>query len=422
MNDYLSNQRKEVDDMKNLLVAQSGGPTAAINATLAGIIQAAQTNINVNNIYGAVNGIQGVLEERFIELKESMSSTFDFNLLSQTPSSALGSCRFVLDAWQKNEEQYKSFINIMRKHDISYFIYIGGNDSMDTVYKLSEYCKAKKVEDIKIIGAPKTIDNDLAEIDHCPGFGSAAKYIAATISELERDISVYKISAITIVEIMGRNAGWLTAAAALSRINGAAGPGLIYLCEKAFSIEKFILDVEEKMKEKSSFIIAVSEGIKDADGNYISDQVQSGLTDAFGHKYISGTGKVLEDIVREKIGCKVRSIELNLMQRCAAHIASETDLNEAKMLGMKALQCAVEGEIGKMSSIKRISSNPYRVEYISVPVDQVANHEKKVPIHLIHENGHDVTEEMIEYLYPLIQGEANTLYENGIPKHIIFDI
>jgi len=402
--------------MNNLLIAQSGGPTVAINATLVGVIQAAQTNTKVDNIYGAINGIQGVLEEKFIDLKASLNDTNDMELLSQTPSSALGSCRFILSSWKENEEQYEIFIDIMHKHNISYFIYIGGNDSMDTVYKLSEYCKAKGINDIKIMGAPKTIDNDLVGTDHCPGFGSAAKYIATTFAELERDISVYPIPGVTIVEIMGRNAGWLTAASALSRVNGGTGPSLIYLCENSFDTEKFVDDVKEKLSEMPSLLIAVSEGVKDADGNYIS--ATSDAVDVFGHKFISGTGKVLENIIREKIGCKVRSIELNLMQRCAAHIASATDINEAKMLGMKALQCALEGTSGEMSSIKRINSNPYTVEYTSVPVSEVANHEKKIPSHFIHSNANDVTEEMLQYLRPLIQGEINTMYENGIPKHM----
>ena len=405
--------------MNNLLIAQSGGPTVAINATLVGVMQAAQTNTKVDNIYGAMNGIQGVFEEKFIDLKTNIKDTNDMELLSQTPSSALGSCRFILDDWKKNEEQYKIFIDIVRKHEISYFIYIGGNDSMDTVHKLSEYCKDKGIEDIKIMGAPKTIDNDLVGTDHCPGFGSAAKYIATTFAELERDISVYEIPAVTIVEIMGRNAGWLTAASALSRVNGGTGPSLIYLCENVFDTQQFINDVKEKLNEKTSLLIAVSEGVKDANGNYICAALQSDIVDVFGHQFISGTGKVLENLIRDKIGCKVRSIELNLMQRCAAHVSSATDLNEAKMLGMKAFQCALEGTSGEMASIKRTSSDPYTVEYTSVPVKEVANHEKKIPSHLINSNGNDVTEEMLQYLRPLIRGEVNTMYVNGIPEHMI---
>lgn len=405
--------------MKNLLIAQSGGPTAAINASLAGVMEAALISARVDGIYGAVNGIQGVFEEKIIDLKEAVKSAMDIELLCQTPSSALGSCRFILKPWKEQEGQYEEFIRIMRKYSISYFIYIGGNDSMDTVYKLSEYCREKQIEDIMVAGVPKTIDNDLAETDHCPGFGSAAKYIATTFAELERDISVYPVPAITIVEVMGRNAGWLTAASALSRINGGAGPELIYLCEHVFGKEKFLSDVKEAMERKKALLIAVSEGLKDRNGKYISEEAQSDMADAFGHKYISGTGRILESLIREKIGCKVRSVELNLMQRCAAHVASDTDLKEARMLGGKALQCAVEGKNGVMASIRRLGSNPYAVEYTSVPVGRVANREKKVPAEMIHENGHDITDEMMQYLLPLIQGEANVMYVNGIPSHII---
>lgn len=407
--------------MNNLLIAQSGGPTVAINATIVGILQAAQTNTRIDNIYGAIGGIHGVLEANFVDLKDAVKDTNNMDLLSQTPAAALGSCRVILDNWKNNEEQYKNFMEVIRKYQISYFVYIGGNDSMDTVNKLSEYCKTKAIEDIKIMGAPKTIDNDLVGTDHCPGFGSAAKYIATTIAEIERDISVYQIPSVTIVEIMGRNAGWLTAASALARVNGGEGPSLIYLCENVFNKEQFVLDVKAKLEEKNSILIAVSEGIKDAEGEYISVEEQSEDVDVFGHKYIAGTARVLENIIRDRIGCKVRSIELNLMQRSAAHIASVTDIEESKMLGMKAISCALEGISGEMSSIKRTSWDPYTIEYISVPVSKVANKEKKVPLHWIHENGNDVTEEMIQYLIPLIQGEVNTKYENGIPKHMIFN-
>jgi 6-phosphofructokinase 1 len=405
--------------MNNLLIAQSGGPTVAINATLAGIIQAALTNTKADHIYGAVNGIQGVFKEKFVDLKKEITDTNTAELLSQTPASALGSCRFLLDDWKKDDTQYKRFTEIVRKHEITYFIYIGGNDSMDTVWKLSEYCKENGVKDIQIIGAPKTIDNDLTEIDHCPGFGSAAKYIATTFAELERDVAVYQIPAVTIVEIMGRNTGWLTAAAALSRVNGGTGPGLIYLCETAFDNRRFMEDVKAKLKEKPSLLIAVSEGLKDANGNYISSSMQADAKDAFGHKCLAGIGRVLENIVREAVGCKVRAIELNLMQRCAAHIASATDINESKMLGMKAFQCALEGRSGEMASIYRVCSDPYIVEYTAVAAAKVANREKKVPLHMIHKDGNDITEDMLQYLKPLIQGEVNTRFKNGIPAHML---
>ena len=405
--------------MNNLLIAQSGGPTAAINATLAGILQGAQTSSNVDKIYGAINGIQGVFEENFIELNTIIKDTQTIKLLCQTPAAALGSCRFKLDDFEANEAQYLELVTIFQKYEIAYFIYIGGNDSMDTVYKLSEYMKKKNINSTAIIGAPKTIDNDLTQIDHCPGFGSAAKYVATTCSELERDISVYSTMAVTIVEIMGRNAGWLTAASALSRLNGGVGPSLIYLCETVFDTENFITDVKAQLEARGSIIVAVSEGIRDCDGRYISEQTQSGDFDVFGHKYIAGAGRVLENIIRNRIGCKVRSIELNLMQRSAAHIASAADLSESRMLGMKALQCALEGLTGHMASIIRKSSEPYVIEFTSVPVSEVANHEKKIPLSYINERGNDITPEMLAYLKPLIQGETHILYENGIPKHLV---
>ncbi|MDY2938837.1 MAG: 6-phosphofructokinase [Fusicatenibacter sp.] len=405
--------------MNNLLVAQSGGPTAAINATVAGVVSLAQSSEKVDHVYGAVNGIEGVLAEKFLNLGDALGSSSLISLLMQTPAAALGSCRFKLKDQQKDASQFEKIIEIFRRHEIKYFIYIGGNDSMDTVDKLSAYCAEKGIHDIFIIGAPKTIDNDLVGTDHCPGFGSAAKYIAATFAELERDCHVYTTKAVTIVEVMGRNAGWLTAASALSRVNGGDGPSLIYLCESVFDTEQFLLDVKEQLQKKDSVLVAISEGIRDADGHYISEQVQSKATDQFGHSYIAGSAKVLEELIRNRIGCKVRSIELNLMQRCAGHIASATDLNESKMLGMKACQCAIEGKSGLMASIQRVSSSPYRVSYTAVPVCDVSNEEKKVPMEWITKDGHDVTEEMMTYLQPLILGEPAIRYENGIPAHLI---
>lgn len=401
--------------MNNLLVAQSGGPTAAINATLVGVLQGARISGKVDKVYGAKNGIEGAIKDNLIDLNDLLRDTQALDTLTYTPSSALGSCRFKMKDWRQDEETYKKIIDTFKKHDIKYFVYIGGNDSMDTVDKLSEYCKVNNL-DFYIMGAPKTVDNDLNLTDHSPGFGSAAKYIATTIAELERDISVYDVPAVTIVEIMGRNAGWLTASAALARVNGGPGPDLIYLCEKDFDNDRFIQDIKEKQAVKPGLLVAVSEGIKYKDGSYVSDSMSSGAVDNFGHKYIAGAARALEQLVREKIGCKVRSVELNLMQRAAAHIASETDIIESTMLGQKALNCAVSGETGKMAAIKRISDDPYRVEFISVPVSEVANHEKTVPLNWITPEGNDVTEEMMSYLRPLIIGETNLKYENGIPK------
>ena len=401
--------------MNNLLVAQSGGPTVAINATLVGVLQGVRASGKVDKVFGAKNGIEGAINDNLLDLNELVRDTQALDTLTYTPSSALGSCRFKMKDWREDEETYKKIIDTFKKHDIKYFIYIGGNDSMDTVDKLSEYCKVNNL-DYYIMGAPKTVDNDLNLTDHCPGFGSAAKYIATTISELERDINVYDVPAVTIVEIMGRNAGWLTAAAALARVNGGSGADLIYLCEKDFDNDRFIQDVKDMLAKKPGVLVAISEGIKDSTGAYVSDQTSSGAVDNFGHKYIAGAARALEQLVRDKIGCKVRAVELNLMQRSAAHIASETDIMESLMLGQKAFNGAVNGETAKMSAIKRLSNDPYRVEFILVPVSEVANHEKVVPMDWITPEGNDVTDEMMAYLKPLILGETNLKYENGIPK------
>ena len=404
--------------MRNLLVAQSGGPTAAINATLAGVLQGVRASGKVDKVYGAKNGIEGAIKDNLIDLNELIKDTQALDTLIYTPSSALGSCRYKMKDWRKDDEPYKKIIETFKKHDIKYFIYIGGNDSMDTVDKLSEYCMNNNIDDIKVIGAPKTVDNDLNLTDHSPGFGSAAKYIATTVAELERDINVYDIPAVTIVEIMGRNAGWLTAAAALARVNGGSGADLIYLCEKVFDKAQFIEDVRKLQEKKPGVLVAVSEGVKDSSGAYVSDSMSSGAVDNFGHKYIAGAARALEQMVRDEIGCKTRSVELNLMQRAAAHIASETDIVESQMLGQKALGLALDGETGKMAAIKRLSDKPYLVEFVPVPVNEVANHEKIVPMEWINERGNDVTKEMMDYLLPLIQGETNLKYENGIPKQI----
>ena len=402
--------------MKHMLIAQSGGPSAAINATVAGVVERCMTSDKVDRIYGAVNGIKGVLNGNYVDLTEILSSPEQLRLLCSTPAAALGSCRLKLN--NADEGQLGQIVDALLSREIGYFVYVGGNDSMDTVYQLSAYIKKHNIQGLSVMGAPKTIDNDLPMTDHCPGFGSAAKYIAATFAEIVRDCEVYDIPAVTIVEVMGRNAGWLTAASALSRVNGGEGPSLIYLCEPVFDTEQFLKDVQEKLEQKDSVLVAISEGIHDSEGRYVSEQVQSDAQDQFGHSYIAGSAKVLEELVRDRIGCKVRSIELNLMQRCAAHLASATDLEESRMLGMKACQCALEKQGGQMASIRRISADPYRVEYTSVPVSEVANKEKKVPLSWITEDGHDVTEEMMAYLRPLILGEPAMQYENGIPVHI----
>lgn len=404
--------------MKNLLVAQSGGPTSAINATLAGVVENALSSPSVDKIYGSINGIQGVLTENLVDLKAKITNVSELDLLCQTPASALGSCRVKLKDPAVCADEYETIISVLRKYNIDCFIYIGGNDSMDTVDKLSKYLNAKGITDITVVGAPKTIDNDLCGTDHCPGFGSAAKYIGTTFAELERDCHVYATKAVTIVEVMGRDAGWLTAASCLARANGAKGPDFIYLCEVPFSIDTFLKDVKAKLEEQDAVIIAVSEGVKNNDGRYISEEVQSSAVDSFGHSYIAGAAKVLEDAVRNEIGCKVRSIELNLMQRCAAHLASATDIQESRMLGKTACQYALGGATGMMAAVIRTSDKPYATEFKALPVCDIANAIKSVPADYINDAGNDVTEKMVDYLTPLIQGEMNTVYENGIPKYL----
>lgn len=401
--------------MKHMLIAQSGGPSAAINATVAGVVERCMTSDKVDRIYGAVNGIKGVLNGNYVDLTQILSSPEQLRLLCSTPAAALGSCRLKLN--NADEGQLGQIVDALLSREIGYFVYIGGNDSMDTVYQLSAYIKKHNIQGLSVMGAPKTIDNDLPMTDHCPGFGSAAKYIAATFAEIVRDCEVYDIPAVTIVEVMGRNAGWLTAASALSRENGGTGPQLIYLCERAFDTEQFISDVKACLAKRNAVVVAVSEGLKNADGSYLSESKGRGV-DVFGHAALSGTAKVLEGLVKEKIGCKVRSIELNLMQRCASHLASANDLSESKMLGMTAADRALNGVSGEMAIVERLSSAPYRVRYGTTDIALVANLEKKVPDSCIHPQGNDVTEQMLEYLRPLVQGEVQVPMCGGVPVHL----
>lgn len=405
--------------MKNMLVAQSGGPSAAINATIAGIIDAGIVSEQVGHVYGALNGIKGVLHENFVVLDEICKEKKTRDLLAVTPAAALGSCRWKLKNPKEDVAEFEKIIDVLRKNEIGYFIYTGGNDSMDTVYKLSEYCREHDIKDLKIMGAPKTIDNDLGETDHCPGFGSAAKFIAAAFSEIACDCFVYDIPSVTIVEVMGRNAGWLTASAALARTDKRRVPQLIYLCEKVFDEEAFLEDVKEALKKENNIIVAVSEGVKDASGHYVGEETKSGKEDAFGHQYLSGIGKYLEGLVGKHIGCKVRSVELNILQRCAGYMLSKTDITESRNLGAFAAISAVQGESGKMSALKRISDSPYQVEIQLADLSKIANYEKKIPEEWIAESGNDIKEELVKYLEPLIAGEVKIPYEHGVPKHFI---
>lgn len=404
---------------RNLLVAQSGGPTAAINATLAGVIRQAMAESEVDRVYGACYGIQGLLEEKLVDLTEKVDTPEKLEKLRRTPAAALGSCRFKLKDIKEDDSQYQAIVDILHKNNIGYFVYIGGNDSMDTVAKLSAYCAEKGVDDIKVMGAPKTIDNDLCGIDHCPGFGSAAKYISTVFCELEQEITVYEPKNVIIVEMMGRHAGWLTSAAALAEGKNGHVPYLIYLEETPFSIDRFIADLNAKLEESNAVLVAVSEGVHDEQGRFICEQEGSRELDVFGHAKLSGTGKILEEAVRAKIGCKVRSIELNLLQRCASHILSKTDIEESGKLGETAAALAVSGKSGLMASLKRTSDDPYTVEYSGVDIREVANLEKKVPREWINEEGNGVKEELLTYLKPLVDGEMSSIYENGLPSYLL---
>ncbi len=406
----------------NAVVGQSGGPTAAINATLAGVIKGVidseYNDGSIKTLYGMRNGIEGLLEERLITL----SDCFDEARLSQlkhTPAAALGSCRKKLPKLGEDEETYKRILEVFKKYDIRYFFYIGGNDSMDTVAKLSEFMSAQNYE-MRILGIPKTIDNDLVATDHTPGFGTAAKFIATTMQEIIRDCAVYRVKAVTIVEIMGRNAGWLAASADIGRFDGRESPDATYFPERPFDMESFFADVEAAFEKHPNVVIAVSEGIRFADGRYVGEGQQSGAVDVFGHKYLSGAAKVLEGAVKDRFGCKVRSIELSLPQRCGAHLGSKTDLDESVLLGATAVLNAVrDGASGDMMVYERESSSPYVCRIGRRAVSGIANAEKLLPENYINERGNGITAACAEYIIPLIEGEAYPEYKNGMPIYLI---
>ena len=400
--------------MFNIAVAQSGGPTAAINASLTGVFNGAEQEKEVDEIYGAENGIEGILGDRLLNLRSILMDDHDKQLLMTTPSTILGSCRFKLKDWHEDESDYLRITEVFNRHNIRAFFYIGGNDSMDTVMKLNSYFVAKDIR-IKVVGVPKTIDNDVTETDHTPGFGSAAKYVACSLQEIIRDSRVYSIPSVTIVEIMGRDAGWLAASSCVLRANGEPAPHLIYLPEGEFSPEKYLEDVRKAQLRYKAVIVAVSEGIT-------AGGVTSEVVDAFGHKYLSGVGKWLEGYTKEHIGCKVRSIELNVMQRCSSHIVSLTDLNEAERIGREAVKAALTyGESGVMMAFRRISNNPYRVEIVTADISKIANQEKKFPREWINPEGNNVTVDALNYFLPLIQGEPQLEFRNGIPVHFRLD-
>ena len=399
---------------KNVIVGQSGGPTAVINASLYGVVYEALNREDVfGTVYGMVNGIEGFLNGKVMDM-EPLEQSGELELIRTTPGSYLGSCRYKLPE-DLNDEVYPKLFEKFAEYGIGYFFYIGGNDSMDTVSKLSRYAE-KVAIDIRFMGIPKTIDNDLVMTDHTPGYGSAAKYVASTVREISLDASVYdNKKSVTIVEIMGRNAGWLTAAGALARKYEGDNPVLIYLPETAFDPERFIEDAAKAMEKVSNIVVCVSEGIHDGKGTFICELASDVGVDTFGHKMLTGSGKYLENLVKEKLGVKVRSIELNVSQRCSSSMLSGTDLKEAVASGAYGVKCAAEGATGKMIAFKRLPGEDYRIDYVAEDVNLICNQEKTVPLEWITEDGSDIGKEFIDYAFPLIQGEVSVPTKDGLP-------
>ncbi len=406
---------------RNIIVGQSGGPTAVINSSLAGVYKTARER-GFHKVYGMLHGIQGFLDEQYVDLSTQIHTDMDIELLKRTPSAFLGSCRFKLPEIHENSEIYEKIFQILDKLDIEAFFYIGGNDSMDTIKKLSDYAIVKGHEQ-KFLGVPKTIDNDLALTDHTPGFGSAAKYIAASTKEIIRDalgLTYNDKEAITVIEVMGRNAGWLTGATALARTEECEGPDLIYLPEVVFDIDKFLKTTQDLLKKKESVIIAVSEGIKLADGRYVCElSGGADYVDAFGHKQLQGTAAYLAGFLGAETGCKTRSIEFSTLQRSASHMASRVDVDEAFMVGGAAVKAADEGDTGKMVVIDRVADDPYMSAAGIYDVHRIANNEKLVPRSWMNKEGNYVTEEFINYVEPLILGDYQPFMVNGLPQHLV---
>ncbi|MBR7096085.1 MAG: 6-phosphofructokinase [Clostridia bacterium] len=401
----------------NIAVAQSGGPTAAINASLLGVFRFAIKYREIDKIYGAINGVEGLIRGHLIDLRTVITTDEDVELIRQTPSTLLGSCRYKLPDAESDPAVYEEILKTVTEHRIGAFFYIGGNDSMDTVQKLHAYF-VKKGVDVKVVGIPKTIDNDLPCTDHTPGFGSAAKYVATTLQEITRDSSVYSIPSVTLVEIMGRDTGWLTASSAVLRANGEPSPHLIYLPEREFSVKRFLDDIRETQKKYYAVVVAISEGVTPSPDE-VDGEFQSGYVDNFGHKYLAGVAKALSKIVAKELNCKVRAIELNVMQRCASHISSKRDITEAERIGEAAVGAALDGLSGITMVFERVSHHPYSVRIGHVDTSLVANRVKYFPTEWIAENGHDVTEAAIEYCLPLIQGEQNLHTKNGLPIQFV---
>ena len=403
----------------NVVVGQSGGPTAVINSSVAGVYAAAK-KLGVNKVYGMVHGIEGFLEDKICDLDEYLADETGIELLKRTPSAFLGSCRFKMPKIEGHEDVYEKIFEIMEKHDIECLFYCGGNDSMDTVKMLSDYAAAHGKSQ-RFVGVPKTVDNDLPITDHCPGYGSAAKYIATSMKEIIRDNSSFGVQkpTVCIVEIMGRNAGWLTAAAALSRGSDCEGPDAIYLPERVFDMDAFMEKVKELAAKKSSVVIAVSEGVQIADGRFVCELGREVAVDAFGHKQMSGTAVILAQKVAEETGLKTRAIEFSTLQRAATHIASLTDINEAFQVGHDAVVAANEGKTGMMITLDRNGDDPYQCGTSAYDIHAIANVERNVPDEWITADGTDLTDDFEKYGRPLIMGELMPLYVNGTPRHLV---
>ncbi|MGO5550800.1 6-phosphofructokinase [Lachnospiraceae bacterium LCP19S3_B12] len=403
----------------NVIVGQSGGPTAAINSSLAGVYRTAKDR-GARKVFGMLHGIQGLLEERYIDLSEHITNELDAELLKRTPAAYLGSCRYKLPEIHENMELYDKIFEILNKLEIEAFIYIGGNDSMDTIKKLSDYAIVKGHSQ-KFIGCPKTIDNDLALTDHTPGFGSAAKYIGTSVKEIIRDSFCleYKNGLVTIIEIMGRNAGWLTGAAALAQGEDCQGPDMIYLPELPFDLGGFMKRIRALLAEKTSVVVAVSEGIRLEDGRYVCELGQTAdFVDAFGHKQLTGTAAYLANYIAGEVGCKTRAIELSTLQRAASHCSSRVDILEAYQVGGAAVKAADEGDSGKMVVLNRLSDDPYQCGTEVKDVHKIANDERLVPRNWVNEEGTYVTDEFVTYVRPLIQGDVSPVMVDGIPRHL----
>ena len=406
--------------MKSIIVGQSGGPTAVINSSIAGVYKKAK-ELGYEHVYGMVHGIEGFLNEDIIDLDEYLSDERNYELLKRTPSAFLGSCRYKLPKIEDNKEVYEKIFSILDKNNIDALLYTGGNDSMDTVKMLSDY--AKEIGSSKLfMGIPKTIDNDLPITDHCPGYGSCCKYIATSLKEIIRDNASFGVvkPTVCIVEIMGRHAGWLTASASLAKDDSCEGVDAIYLPEVAFDLDKFLDKVKELAKVKSSIVIAVSEGVQTADGKFVCELgAGDRAVDAFGHKQLSGCASTLADIVAKETGLKTRAIEFSTLQRAASHIASLTDINEAEAVGMRAVEEIEAGNTGMMVTLNRVSDNPYTFETGVYDIHDIANVEKKVPMEWIDLDNNQMKDEFLTYARPLIQGELLPMFKNGVPEHLV---